>query len=275
MSKHQVFSERTGSQSLRVGFLDEVRGLCIILMVLYHGAFNAIFLFGWDITLPEGTRLITWFLHTPAMRFAQPFVAGIFIFISGIACRYSRSNLRRGILALSLGFVITAFTLFFMPNMAIYFGILHFLGSGMILFALLHRALDQIPMGWGLLFSLAAFALTFGVYTGRAIGIPGLWAVSIPAAWASNAWLIPIGFAAGGADHFPLLPWIFLFLAGSYLGIAFTQRDMPQLFYRSRSRFLGMAGRHTIIIYLLHQPVLYGSMYVISLLIARGSTGGG
>ena len=263
----KVFSSRTG-QRTRVGFLDEARGLCIILMVLYHGLFNVIFLFGWDVTLSDGTQLLYALWQMPAMRFAQPFVAGIFIFISGIACRYSRSNLKRGAIVLALGLCITAATLYFMPAQAIYFGILHFMGSAMIIFALLSRVLDKIPPSLCFLLCAFIFALTVNIPIGF-FGLSGVWTLSVPTEWMNIGWLIPLGFTAAGADHFPLLPWLFLFLAGSCLGVAFVQRDMPSLFYRNRSRFLAATGRRTIYIYLLHQPVLLGLMYGIDFILGR------
>ena len=262
-----VFSPRTGPRA-RVAFLDEVRGLCILLMVLYHAAYTTIFLFGWDITLPGGTRLLHFLFTSPVIVLAQPFVAGIFIFISGVACRYSRSNLKRGVIALGLGLAITAFTLHFMPEVAIYFGILHFLGSGMILFALFRRPLDQLPAALGLLLCAALFVLTVGIRAGY-LGIPGLFAFHFPAAWSQIGWLIPIGFAGAGADYFPLLPWLFLFFAGAYLGVGFVRRDMPEFFYRSRAPFLGRVGRYTIYIYILHQPVIFGIFYGVDWMLTR------
>jgi len=262
-----VFSSRTGSRA-RVGFLDETRGLCIILMVLYHGLFNVVFLFGWDFTLTNDTQVLHALWHMPAMRFAQPFVAGIFIFISGIACRYSRSNLKRGGIVLALGLCITAVMLYFMPEQAIYFGILHFMGSAMIIFALLNRALDKITPGLGFLICAVLFALTMNIPNGF-FGFSGVWTLSIPVGWTEINWLIPLGFAVAGADHFPLLPWLFLYIAGSYLGVAFVRRDMPDFFYRNRSRFLAATGRKTIYIYILHQPVLFGLMYGIDFLFSR------
>lgn len=234
----------------RVGFLDEVRGICILLMVLYHGAYDIIYLFGWDIPL----------FHSALMEFAQPFVAGIFIFISGICCRFSRNNLRRGLIALGLGLLMSGFTLRFLPQQPIYFGILHFLGTAMILFALLHRVLDRATPVPGMLICLLLYLFTFGAQRGY-LGLPGLPLIRLPASWATHPWLIPLGFASGGVDYFPLLPWLFVFFAGSYLGIPFIRREMPEFFYRSRSRFLGRVGRYTIYIYLLHQPVLFGLLW--------------
>ena len=265
IGKNTVFSPRTGPNT-RVGFLDETRGLCIILMVLYHALFNVVFIFGWDVTFSGGTQMFHSLWYLTAMRFAQPFVAGIFIFISGIACRYSRSNLKRGAIVLALGICISIVIQLFIPELAIYFGILHFMGSAMIIFALLNRTLDKITPSMGLLICAFLFVFTFNVPYGF-FGIPGLWTLSVPAGWYEIRWLIPLGFAAAGSDFFPLMPWLFLFLCGSFLGVAFVQREMPGFFYRDRSRFLAVTGKRTIYIYLLHQPVLFGLMYGIDLLL--------
>ncbi len=247
--KYYVMSAKAGLRK-RVGFLDEIRGLCILLMVLYHGAYDIIYLFGWDIPL----------FHWPLVQLAQPFVAGIFIFISGICCRFSRSNLRRGLIALALGLLVGGVTLLFLPQQPIYFGILHFLGTAMILFALLQKMLDRLAPLPGLLLCLLLYLFSFGAQNGY-LGLPGLPLLQLPTSWASHLWLIPLGFASGGVDYFPLLPWLFVFLAGSYLGVPFARGEMPGFFYRNRSRFLAATGRHTIYIYLLHQPVLYGLLY--------------
>lgn len=247
-----------GSRRERVWFLDEVRGVCILLMVLYHAAYDVVYLFGCDIPL----------FHSALLRFAQPFVAGIFILISGIACRYSRSNLRRGLLTLGLGLAMTAFTLRFLPGQAIYFGILHLLGTGMIVVALLHRLLDRIPPGVGVTLCAVLFLLTRRT-SGGVIGLPGVLAWSVPDRWRGNLWLTPIGLTGAGADFFPLLPWLFLFLAGAYVGVWFTGRRMLAFFYRSHAPRLAWIGRHTIWIYLLHQPVVYGVLWVFFTLAGR------
>lgn len=241
----------------RVGFLDELRGLSLVLMVIYHGAYDIIYIFGWDIPL----------FHWAVIRVAQPFFAGVFIFISGVCCRFSRSNVKRGAIALALGLAMSAFTLWFMPSQAIYFGILHFLGVSMILFGLAKPLLDLPSPAAGVLVCVLLYLLTFGVRQGY-LGLPGLELIALPASWARNPWLIPLGFAAAGADHVPLLPWLFVFVAGSYVGVPFALRQMPDFFYRGRSRFLAFVGRHSIWVYVLHQPVVYGILYAFFWVVA-------
>jgi len=230
----------------RVGILDETRGLCLLLMVAYHSAYDIVYLFGVDIPA----------FHWPILRFAQPFVAGIFVLISGACCRYSNNNLRRGLLALGTGLLMTAVTWRLMPGQAIWFGILHFLGCAMILFHLLQTPLDVLPPFWGICAMLLGLALCWYIPFGTAV----LGQVTLPAVLYQFPFLFPLGFPARGfasADYFPLLPWIFCFFAGSHLGLLFLYREMPVSWYRTHSRFLGAVGRRSLLIYVFHQPVIY------------------
>lgn len=57
------------------------------------------------------------------------------------------------------------------------------------------------------------------------------------------------------ADYYSLLPWLFLFWGGYYA--CRTLPVLPPWFRRSLEPF-AWAGRHSLLLYLLHQPVLYG-----------------
>lgn len=236
----------------RVGFLDEARGLSILLMVAYHAAYDLVYLFGVSFPL----------FHAPFFAFAQPFFAGLFILISGICCRFSRSNRKRGLLTLGLGLAMSIVTLAVMPDQAIYFGILHFLGTAMLLFSFVEKGLDRLSPAVGIIVSSLLALLTFGVSRGY-VGIPGLAMLRIPLSWRMHPFLLPLGLYPAGADYFPLFPWLLVFFAGCYLGVWFAAGAMPSFFYRSRSRFLAFVGRHTLYVYLLHQPVVYALLFVL------------
>lgn len=236
----------------RVGFLDEVRGFIILLMVAYHAAYDIIYIFGLDIPI----------FHSKLLEFLQPFVAGMFIVISGIACRYSRSNLKRGAKALLLGLLLTAITLLIMPEQAIYFGILHFMGTAMILFALMKPALDRLPPIVGVILSAALFAATYHLPDGY-LGFGWLYRVTLPDSLYMMRYLMPLGFAGAGSDYFPLIPWLFLYFAGAYAGVFFANNMLPDWFYRTRSKALAYVGRHAIVIYLLHQPVTMAVLWIV------------
>jgi uncharacterized membrane protein len=252
------------SHARRIIFIDELRGLCILLMVAYHGAYNLVYIFGLNIPI----------FHAPLLQnFAQPFVAGVFVAISGIVSRYSKSNIKRGMLVLGCGLAITAATYFFMPDMLILFGILHLLGVCMILFGILSYGRDtkirpdHLPAFSGVVILSLLFALTYGVPRGYLGFRDTAFFFRLPEWLYSEIWLSPLGFLNRGfitVDYFPIIPWVFLFFAGTYLGAQFHAGGAPEFFYRSRSRFLSATGKHTLIIYLLHQPVIYGVMLLLS-----------
>lgn len=83
----------------RIHFIDEVRGIDIVLMVAFH----AFYTIGWLYQVEWGRTLFRFF--DPV----APFFAGLFIFICGISCHLSHSNLRRGLLLAGVSIVISAF----------------------------------------------------------------------------------------------------------------------------------------------------------------------
>lgn len=117
--------------SSRVHLIDEVRGFAIICMVFYHAMFDLVVIFGVDFPI---------FTSSLMQDVLQPLFAGLFIFISGTAGHYSRSNLKRGAVCFGFGLILTAVTALFMPDELILFGILHFLGIAMMLFPLAQKA---------------------------------------------------------------------------------------------------------------------------------------
>lgn len=236
----------------RVGFLDEVRGFILLLMVAYHAAYDIIYIFGLDIPI----------FHSRLLEFLQPFVAGMFVVISGIACRYSRSNLKRGAKALLFGMLLTAVTLRVMPEQAIYFGILHFMGTAMILFALMRPAFDRLPPMTGVILFVVLFAATYHLPDGY-LGFGAFYRAALPASLYLRRYLLPLGFAGAGSDYFPLFPWLFLYFAGTYAGVFFANGMLPDWFYRTRSKALAAIGRRAIVIYLLHQPVTMAVLWAI------------
>jgi len=239
----------------RVGFLDELRGLCVILMVIYHGMYNLIFIF--NIAVP--------LFDSQPMLMAQRFFMGLFVVISGISCRYSKSNLKRGLKAFAIALAITAVSIFAMPGQAIYFGVLHFLGTGMILYGLLHRHLDELPAFFGFFIMIILAVFTWGIPRGT-VGLPWLFTLELPRFLYDVGFLFPLGFVGSGfssADYVPIFPWIFVYLAATYFGMLFTEGHMPAAAYRTHSSTLAFVGRKALIIYVLHQPILLGLMFLI------------
>ena len=238
----------------RVILFDEVRGLCLILMVFYHAMLDL---------LTSGIDL-TWFFSPVMQRFLQPAFAGTFIFISGAVSRFSRSNLRRGLAALACALAVTAVTFFVMPATPDLFGILHMLGVCMLLFVPLRPLLDRIPPAAGICLFGLCFLLTCNL-PWRIIGMGPL-SARLPDALYTNPYLFWLGLPAPGfvsADYFPLLPWAFIFFAGTCFGVPAKKKRLPAAFYRGHSAMLSWIGRHSLLIYLVHQPLLIGLLAVL------------
>lgn len=239
----------------RVGFLDELRGFAIICMVFYHLMFNLNYVFDVDIPI----FFEDWF------NVIRDIFAGMFICISGIVCNYSSSNLKRGVQCFFIGMIITFVTAFFSPSSPDVFGILHCLGICMMTYGLLEGFLRHIPPFAGMVIGIFLFMLTFNFSRGSA-GIGEILRFKMPAALYSTDVLFPLGFPGEkfvSLDYFPLCPWLFLFLAGSFYGVYVKEGRAPKFFYNTHFKFFAAAGRYSIWIYVLHQPIMYTALCVI------------
>lgn len=242
------------SRPSRIHFLDELRGFLIIFVVWYHLLYD-LYLFG--VELP-------WFF-SPTMNNLRNLFVAVLVIISGISSHLSHSNLRRGLRTLVFALALTAVTAIVMPSQTILFGILHFFGASMLLYHFLKKPLSHIRPVIGFAGSVLLFLLCFDVYYG-VIGISG-WGLTLPLPdfLYDKPLLYPLGFRCAGlasADYYPLIPWFFLFVAGGFCGDAVKSGEFPAFFYRSHLPWLAGIGRHTMLIYLLHQPVVYGLIYL-------------
>ena len=232
----------------RVGILDEARGIAYIAMVIYHAYFDIAFIYGID--LPDAADAV--------MKFLQPFIAGTFIVVAGAASNYSSNNFKRGTLYFFLAMIMTFVTAIVMPSEIILFGVLHFLGIAAMIYGFIGKFTESIPSLIGIIIFSLLFAVTFNIPRGY-IGIQGLFSVDMPDLLYGNYWLFPLGFTSpsfASSDYFPLIPYLFLFLAGASLGAFFKSGRASKGFYTVRFSKLAFLGRHGLWIYLLHQPVL-------------------
>ena len=241
----------------RIHAMDELRGLLILLMVCHHALYTLGHLF--DV---EWARTVERVVVYPI----QSLGAGLFILLCGISCHLSHNNWKRGGLLALVAVGLSTVLWVVMPDQMIWFGILHCLAVCILLFALCRPLLNHVPPWLGLIVCAVGLLNTWWLPPGEGgfFGIPGLYGVHLPASVVQTPWLYPLGLGAGeGADYFPLLPWIFVFLAGTILGVWARQGRFPEFLYKSRVRWLSWCGRHTLIIYILHQPVIYGICWLL------------
>ncbi len=90
----------------RYALLDELRGLDLVSMILYHACWDMMFLFGiW----------MDWYAGMPG-RLWQQTICWVFILLSGFCAPFGRHMLRRGVTVFAAGALVTAVTLVFMPG---------------------------------------------------------------------------------------------------------------------------------------------------------------
>ncbi|MGN0452809.1 MAG: heparan-alpha-glucosaminide N-acetyltransferase domain-containing protein [Ruminococcus sp.] len=236
--------------------LDEIRGFCVFCMIFDHCLFTLGYVFGHSFCAE----------FFDILAYISPAFAATFVIICGISSQLSSSNLKRGTKILAAAAVISLGSLIVMPDMPIIFGVLHLLGVCVLLFIPLRKAIDKIPTALGIAVCIILFLLTYGVDSGR-LGIGAL-SIELPDALYSGGFFMALGFrspASAYADYFPLLPWCFAFFAGAFIGKSARKGQFPEAMYKSRVPFFSLFGKNAFFVYLIHQPLIYGVYYIISL----------
>jgi len=232
----------------RIWEVDFLRGLSIILMVGYHLLY--------DLGAMAGVKSLLGFttdLSTPAWLAAQYFFAALFVVLSGISSTLSRANVRRSLKLIAVAIVITAVTFVFNRAATVHFGILHCLGVSILLYSLV---LERTK------------ALACAAAGAAALGVSIALAFALKAVTIKFDWLLPLGIHRPGYssfDYFPLLPWFGIFLAGAALGKSVYASKRSLIRQRLPATFVNFAGRHSLLIYIVHQPVILAALYLLGL----------
>ncbi|MFT4304210.1 MAG: heparan-alpha-glucosaminide N-acetyltransferase [Candidatus Woesearchaeota archaeon] len=246
-SSDKVKNKHNNKIHYRIWEIDALRGIAIILMIGYHMLFNLYFFAG-----------IGWNVNTGLWKILQIIIAGTFLLLVGVSLTLSKKInffefFLRGIRIFGLGIIISIVTFIFLKEGWIFFGILHMIGISIIIsyFFIKYKWINLII---GLLLILASMLI-----------------IDIRL---NSYWLIWLGFLPNTfytVDFFPLIPWFGVVLIGIFLGKMLYingQRKFSRLNRNSIKYDLGLSfiGRNSLIIYLLHQPILIGIMYLIGLM---------
>lgn len=218
----------------RSGTLDSLRGLTLFSMIAYHLCWDLVYLRGLPWAWYNGFWAYIW----------QQSICCTFILLSGYCCQASRHPIRRGAISFCGGAAVSLVTLVVMPEEPVRFGVLTFLGTA---------ALLTVPLR-----PLLARDVNHGY-----LGFAWVPLLRLPRGWYTNLATAGLGFPAptfASSDYFALLPWLFLFWTGFYL-----YRLRPEIPALPDIRLPGLSviSRHSLLLYLLHQPVLYAALVLL------------
>ncbi len=231
--------------SSRYQLIDILRGVAIALMVFYHFCYDLVYF-----------RLASFdFSRDPFWLSLRTLIVSLFLGLVGVSLvlaaehgiNQPRYFKRLGLLVL-FALAITLNSYYMFPGRTIVFGILHFIAFASVAGLLfVHWPRTSLVVGVGLIGLNQVFQHRFF----------------------DQAWIHWVGLMThrpATEDYVPVIPWFGVVLIGIFLGHR-LQRDTVLQFVRTwhrqtaLARGLALAGRHSLLIYILHQPLLFGLLW--------------
>ena len=218
----------------RISELDSARGIAIILVVLVH-------------TFSFGCQFGGWDLEWTDFFWAVKQYGGcFFVLLAGVCVTLGSKSFKRGVIVFLMGMAFTGITYWLYlsgredENVLIQWGVLHCIGFCMMLWPLLKKIPPWLRIAAGAVIICAGYYLMSQIHV-------------------RTPWLFPLGLRTWhftAMDYFPLMPHMGWFLLGSGLG-SLIYKDRKPLFPSLKPGLFAFCGRHSLEIYMIHQPLLY------------------
>lgn len=251
MQSSQVINRRPPTANRYIE-IDLLRTLALAAMILYHTLFDLAFLYGFDINVSDGGWKI--FARVTAI---------LFLLLVGMSAALSyarleklpkaaqwKRHLRRFMTIGAAAMAVTAGTYVLIPDDYVRFGILHLIAVSALLLPLFAP--------------LKKYAAVAGI-------VCLMLGPIVESVFMSTPLLLPFGIRTltyATVDHFPLFPWFGVILIGYALGMhQYAKRSeniaasLEPKTYNLET--LAWPGRHSLLIYLLHQPIVLLILWLI------------
>ncbi len=222
--------------------VDALRGFAIVMMVFYHFCFDLSYF---------GLAPFDFYQDSFWLNF-RTLILCLFIGLVGVSlvlASQPRLNtgryLRRLILLVASAALVSLATWWVFADRFVFFGVLHFIAVASVLGLLFVRA------GWFNLIAGVAIILFATQYQSAWFDTPG------------RRWIGLMTHKPLTEDYVPLLPWFGVVLLGLFVGPylrRWLEARRRALRETGTVRWLALAGRHSLVIYLIHQPLLMGAL---------------
>lgn len=229
--------------------LDGIRGIAILNMIAFHAIWDLVYIYGFQWEWYQSKGGYIW----------QQGICWTFIFLSGFCLSLGKHPVKRGLTVFLGGAIITIVTLVFMPENRVVFGVLTLIGSCMVIVGMLDQLLKKMIPTLGLLLSILLFAVTRNVNE-RWLGFEAFRWHKLPKSFYANIVTAYFGFPERdfySTDYFSIIPWLFLFLSGYFLFQLLNQKEVLNVLEKGIFMPVEWIGEHSLIIYMLHQPIIY------------------
>ncbi len=226
----------------RFEILDVLRGIAIVLMVAYHFCF--------DLSYFKLARFD--FYYDAFWLHLRTFILSLFLLLVGISLwlahnkeiKFNSALKRAGVIAINAG-LVSAATWYLFGDRWVFFGVLHFIAFASLVGLLFvrHRLLSL------------------------SIGLLLLAMNAIQHTWFDQSWRQWLGMMThkpSTEDYVPLIPWLGVVLIGLFIARWIPLVNKKCGVINDKLSALAFMGRHSLIIYMLHQPVMIGILKLVT-----------
>lgn len=231
----------------RLPWLDILRGLALVCMILFHLNYSLVHIFFSEIL---NFSEYFWYILWRAAAITFIFVAWVSYYLAEkkYGDQIYKKYLRYALILALFAIIISLWTYFFFPEQLIVFGILHFFALSFLLLPYMTRVF------WKSTFLLGGVIILYGIFFISTV---------------ENSYLFALGWHTRdffSADYYPLFPWFGVLLLGYSFWIFLEKYSFQWVFsfWRSDSwvqKFLRFFGKNTLLVYLIHQPLIIAILF--------------
>jgi len=226
----------------RLGGIDALRGLAVVAMVAYHFAFDLAY---FRVTAQN-------FYRDPFWLHSRTAILSSFLLIAGISLVLAQSTPQgRARFWIHVGRVaacavaVTAGSYLVFPRSFIWFGVLHAIALSLVMSRPL-VARPWLALGIGIAVVITGNVVASPAFDSRALG------------WIGFTTAKPIT-----EDYVPVFPWTGVMLIGIAAGHVLLRHGFAAVAPLARlPAMLQWLGRHSLAVYMVHQPLLFGALWI-------------